>query len=281
MHSPVNEETIVPEAKPAVDATVTDEIEVVAEVEADAEVTEEITEIDNGEAKAESEEAEKPGDPSPPKKDGTQKRIDEITREKHDARRESEYWKNLAQQNQVAPEPVEPGKTLADFDYDEAKFSAYLTNQAKADAKADTDKAIAHEKGARAQADFVGREADFAKDLDDYHTAVYVNRDLQFTPAMAAATLGTEQGPALRYYLAKNPEESAKLARMAPFDMAIELGRIEATKLVKEKPPSAPKAPTPVPKIAATNSRTTIRIDDPKISDAQFRKLREKQIANR
>ena len=63
--------------------------------------------------------------------------------------------------------------------------------------------------------------------------------------------------------------------------MAIELGRIGATKLGQKKPPSVTTAPKPVPKIAGANSKTTVRIDDPKISDAQFRKLREKQIANR
>jgi hypothetical protein len=98
---------------------------------------------------------------------------------------------------------------------------------------------------------------------------------------MAAATLHAEKGPELRYYLAKNPKVSAKLANMAPIDMAIELGRIEATKLGREKPVSITKALKPVPKLAGADSKPTLSINDPKISDAQFRKLRERQIANR
>ena len=280
MFSPINEETIVPEEKQVEDAIVTDEVKEVEPVEADAVVTEETDETDNGEAEASAEEAGEPEDPSPPKKDGTQKRIDEITREKHDARREAEYWKKQAQDNQVAPEPVEPGKTLADFEYDEGKFTEYLSNQAKADAQAETDKVVAQERDARLHADFSGRENEFSKDVDDYHTAT-TSDSLQFSADMRDATLTADEGPALRYYLAKNPEVSAKLSKMAPYDMAMELGKIAATKLGKKEKPSVTKAPKPVPKIAGTDSKQALRIDDPKISDAQFRKLREKQIANR
>ena len=181
---------------------------------------------------------------------------------------------------QVAQEPVESGKTLSDFDYDEAKFSEYLVGQAKAEAAAETTQTAQREQGARLQADFRSRESDFASSVDDYHTATE-NRDLQFSPEMAAATLHAEKGPELRYYLAKNPEVSAKLAKMGGYDMAIELGRIEATKLVKPKAASVTTAPKPVPKIAGTDSKSPLKIDDPKISDAQFRKMRERQIANR
>jgi len=277
MEQPVNDETILPEKVD--DAAVVEEVEEV-ETEAVDTAPEETEETDNGEVEAKSEEADEPTDSSSEKKDGTQKRFDELTKLRRDAERDRDYWQNLAQSKQVAPEPVEPGKTLADFEYDEGKFAEYLGNQAKAEAHAESQRVINQEKGARLQADFSGREADFAKDVDDYH-AVTSSPTLQFSQEMANATLTTEQGPALRYYLAKNPEISARLANMAPYDMAIELGRIGATKLGQKKPPSVTTAPKPVPKIAGANSKTTVRIDDPKISDAQFRKLREKQIANR
>jgi len=280
----VNEETIIPEV--VEDALVTDEVETVEAEVADAQ-PDETEETDNGEVTAESEEAEPPEESSPSKQDGIDKRIGEVTnkyrveeRARISAESERDYWRNQAQQNQVAPEPVEAGKTLADFEYDEGKFADYLTAQAKSEAKAEADRTVQHERTASLQADFSGREADFSKDIDDYHAATS-NPALDFSPDMADATLHAEQGPALRYYLAKNPEVSAKLARMHPFDMARELGRIEATKLGKKEPPSVTKAPKPVPKIVGTDSKSPIKIDDPKISDSQFRKLREKQIANR
>ena len=274
----VNEETIVPEAKPVEDAIVTDDVDAIEPAEVDTKA-EDIEETDNGEVVAESQEADEPEESSP-SKDVPKERIDEVTKARREAERDRDYWKQLAQQQRVAPEPVEPGKTLADFDYDEGKFTEYLSAKAKAEAVAESKQEVDQEKGARLQADFLGRENDFASKVDDYHTTI-TSPTLQFSPAMAAATLHADKGPELRYYLGKNPEVSAKLANMAPIDMAIELGRIESTKLGKEKPPSVTKAPKPVPKIAGADSKPTVSIDDPKISDAQFRKLRERQIANR
>ena len=279
MLSAVNEETIIPEKG---DATVTEEVEAVEAVEADATDTE-IEETDNGEveatAEAEPEESSTSKEEGATKEvDAVQKRIDEITKSRREAERDAEYWKQIAQQNQVAPEPVEPGKTLADFEYDEGKYAEYLTEFAKAEARAEVDRQLANEKAATVHAEYSQKEAEFAQGVDDYHTAV-TNPTLRFSPEMAAATQTGENGPALRYYLAKNPEISASLASMAPLDMARELGRIEATKLVKETAPKVSNAPKPVPKIAATSNKVTT--DPMKMTDAQFAKWRQKQIANR
>ena len=277
MISPINEETVQPAA--VGDATVVDEVDVIETAEVDSEASE-TTETVSDEVEVQPDEADKPSDSSPEKPDGTQKRIDELTKFRREAERDRDYWQNLAQSNQVAPEPVEPGKTLADFEYDEGKFTDYLKNEAKAEATASTQRAAQQERGASLQADFSGREAEFASSVDDYHTATS-SPALKFSKDMATATLHAEKGPELRYYLAKNPEVSAKLSRMGQYDMAIELGRIEATKLGKKKAPSVTTAPKPVPKIAGTNSKSPLKIDDPKLTDAQFRKMREKQIANR
>ena len=278
MHSPVNDETIVPETAVVEDATVVATVEPVEAVEVDTSEAK-VDEIDNGEVVAES--GDEPEESST-SKEVPKERIDEVTKARREAERERDYYKNLHEQ-QVAQEPVEAveaGKTLSDFEYDEAKFSAYLTNQAKADAAADTQRVAQQEVGAKLQADFQGRESDFASSIDDYHTAV-TSPTLQFSADMAAATLHAEKGPELRYYLAKNPEVSAKLSKMGQYDMVMELGRIEISKLGKQKAPSVTTAPKPVPKIAATDSKTGVKLDDPKITDAQFRRLREKQIANR
>lgn len=277
MSSVINEETIVPE-KAVDDAIVADEVEEVEPVEVDTE-TEETEATDDGEVEAESEEKpeEEPSESST-EKDGVQKRIDEMTKKQRDAERDAEYWKQIAQQNQVAPEPVEPGKTLADFEYDEGKYAKYLTESAKAEAKAEVDKQLATEKMALAQAEFSMKEAEFSKDVDDYYTAV-TNPTLAFSEQMATATQSGENGPALRYYLAKNPEVSARLSNMLPWDMARELGKIEATKLVKEPAPKVSNTPKPVPKIAATSNKVTT--DPSKMTDAQFAKWRAKTIANR
>ncbi len=273
----MNEEVATEEVE---DAAVAEEVEaeVIETVDTETEKPEE-TEDGEAEVKAEKEEPE-PSESSAEKKDGVQKRIDELTKIRRETERDRDYWKNLAQTNQVAPDPVEPGKTLADFEYDEGKYATYLKDEAKADAKAEVDLQLHNDRQARARADFSSREADFSKNLDDYHIVTRSN-DLKITEPMLEAMQGSDEAPAVLYYLGKNPEVAERLSTMAPLAMARELGRIEATKLVKEKAPSVSTAPRPVPKLAATDAKTTISIADPKISDAQFRKIRLKQIANR
>ncbi len=264
----------------AVDAVVVDEVEEVETVEVDAEA-EETTETDNGEAEEgeKKEDKPEPSESSSEKKtDGFQKRIDELTKLRRDQERETVYWKELAQKEQVAPEPVVPGKSLADFEYDEGKYTEYLKTEAKADAAAEVDSRIQQENQARSRADFSGKEADFSKDVDDYHI-VTRNQDLKITGEMVAAVQDSPDGPAVLYYLGKNPEVAERLANLSPLSMAREIGRIEATKLVKEKAQSISKAPKPVPKLVPTESKVTV--DPSKMSDVQFRKWRLKQIANR
>ena len=261
------------------DATVAEVVEETEVAEADAEVTEveETPETEVAEQEAE------PSESSTEKIDKAQaaidKRIGEITRQAKEAQRDRDYWKNLAQQERVAPVPVEPGKTLADFEYDEGKFATYLTEQAKADAQAVVETRLVQERQARAQADFSSREADFSRDIDDYHTVTRSN-DLKITGEMVQVLQEAEKGPEVLYHLGKNPEIAEKLANMSPLQMAREIGRIEASTLVK--PVSVTKAPAPVPKISGVEKSTTVKADSPdsdKLSTEEWLKRRNKQIA--
>jgi len=271
-----NEETIYPEAKtPEVepDAIIVDEdveIEVGAEADADEPAeTETETELTADDADEES---------SPSKKDGAQKRIDEITKARREAEREAIYWKQLAEQNKPAPEPVEEGKTLADFGYDEKVFADYLTDFAKQEARKEVEQQIQAERAAKVQAEYSQVEAEFASKVDDYQ-AVVTNPTLRFTQEMATATQTGENGPALRYYLGKHPEVSAALSVMSPWDMARELGKIEATKLNQKPAPKVSKAPEPPPRVKGSDNK--VAVNPAKMSDAQFAKWRRQQIANR
>lgn len=264
------------ETTEVVEDAATEEVET-EEVESVDTGVDETEEAEDGDAEVEEKEPE-PSDSSPEKKDGVQKRIDELTKLRREQERETTYWKELAQQQQVAPEPVEPGKSLADFEYDEGKYSEYLVKQAKADAAVEVDRKFKQEAHAKAVSEFTGQEADFSKTVDDYHT-VTRNNDLKITDHMVAAVQSSEEGPAILYYLGKNPEVAERLSGMSPYAMAREIGKIEATKLVKQKAPSESKAPKPVPKLAPVESKVTQ--DPSKMSDAQFRKWRQKAIANR
>jgi len=257
------------------DAAVAEEVEPTSAESVDIDAV--VDEAPDGEAKVEAEKPE-PSESSPEKKDGVQKRIDELTRLRREQERETSYWKELAQNTQVAPEPVAPGKTLADFEYDEGKYTQYLTESAKAEAVAEVDTRLASERQARARADFTSKESDFSKGVDDYYV-VTRNQDLKISGEMVEACQGSDEGAAVLYYLGKNPEVAERLAAMPPLSMAREMGKIEASKLVAEKAPSVSKAPKPVPKLAPTDAK--VAIDPSNMTDSQFRKWREKAIANR
>ena len=96
------------------DATI-DEPE--AETDAAEEVeTEAVEEVDATAEEADQDEPES-RDSSPEKKDGTQRRIDELTRLRRQAERERDYYRQLLDDNEK--DSYVPEKSLEDFDYDE------------------------------------------------------------------------------------------------------------------------------------------------------------------
>lgn len=270
------------------DAAVVEDIEtdLVEPVDADEpEIDEDI--IDEDEAPAE-EEAE-PSDSSPEKKDDSfQTRIDELTgkyRTEERARIVAETrYKQMQEQMQerMQAKPVEPGKTLADFEYDEPKYAEYLTQAARQSAQEEVQQRIQQEKTTARQLEFEARESDFGAKVDDYN-AVTRNPDLQITEYMIEALRTAEQGPDVLYYLGKNPDVARNLAGLHPLDMARELGRIEATKLVKPEK-STSKAPAPVPKLKAGSAATRVASNSPEsdsLSDAEWLRRERKRLAAR
>lgn len=262
-----------------------DEVVETPEAEAeDVEVTEDTTDATGDEESPAESSSEKSEDEV--KQDKVQKRIDEITRfrreeERQRIRAEQENEQLKQQLEQLKPKQP-PGRTLADFEYDEGRYQDYLTEQATDRARAMVQEQIRIEREQSIQADFSIKESDYASEHDDYYTAVQ-NPSLHLTQDMVNVARGSEQGPAILHHLAKNPDQSERLARMSPLDMARELGRIEASDLVK-KPPSISKAPSPAPKLAAAAKSSTIRSDSPdsdSLSVEEWRRREHKRLANR
>jgi hypothetical protein len=263
------------------DAPETDEVE--TELVEDTEEAEEAT----GEAEAEPAESstEKTEDEVKAEPDKVQKRIDEITKYRREEERQrivAEDEVKVLREQLDALTPKQPaGMSLADFEYDEGKFSEYLGNQANERATAAVHQRMDIEKRQQQQAEFSVRESDYSSDFDDYH-AVTRSNDLKLSQDMVNVAQGSEHGPAILYHLGKNPDVSERLSRMAPMDMARELGKIEATQLAK--PPSITKAPAPPAKLKGTDKATTIRSDSPasdSLSTEEWRRREHKRMANR
>jgi hypothetical protein len=272
--------------EPVVDTTVPDAIA--------PETTEQVEQV-----QAESSPAVTDADESSePKPKGVQKRIDELTRLRHEAQRERDHWRELAMRQQApakqeAPQADKPKALpkLEDFNYDEAAYQAALITHATQEASRKVREELRAEEAERQKAEraksWKTRENEFKAKNPDYEDVVYT---APISDAMADLIMESEIGAELAYYLGKNTDEASRIAQLDPVKAARELGRIEA-KL--EKPPAAPvaprpppvsKAPPPPPRIEATESAAPIRADSPdsdKLSDAEWMRLRNKQVARK
>lgn len=221
---------------------------------------------------------------------GIQRRFDELTRLRREAERNAEHWREMAMRGQPKPEPDSTPKTLADFQYDEAKYQQYLFSTAEtravAAAKRELQQQAQQENQTRRSQSFTKLEEQFAKKQSDYYD-VTRNDGLTISTAMAEAIAESDEGPALAYHLGKNPEIAEQIARLSPYAAARELGRIEErlrTEREKAKAPVVSKAPPPPPKIEAVEPSVSVAPDDPdsdKLDGPTWLKRRNKQVAKR
>lgn len=237
----------------------------------------------------------------PKESDGFTKRIDELTknwreterkaaeaeRRAEERARDAEYWREqvLRQQPAAKTETVQQTKTLADFEYDDSKYQAYLFEQAEQRAVQAAEKRLKEREETaakeRRKATFAQRESEFAKNAPDYRDKT---RSVSFpvSDAMAEVFAESEEGPAVAYYLANNLEQADRIARMSPLAAAHALGLIQA-KLLAEREKAAKKvseAPPPPPKIEGSGD-PKVEKDPSEMTDAEFAKWRKRQIAQR
>lgn len=237
---------------------------------------------------------------------GVSKRIDELTghwrseqRSHQETARDRDYWRDLAmrgqpqQQQTQQPAQDETPKTLADFEYDEAKYQAYVYEQvekravkaARGELTADQERQAAQ----RRKESFRGRSTEFAKTVEDYESTVR-NPRLSITADMAEVIEDSEDGPALAYHLGKHPEVADRIAQLPPKAAARELGKIEARLAYEREQAEAAKkrvsnAPPPPPKVeGAGDGSGTVDPSSPdsdELSDAEWSKRRAKQLARK
>lgn len=214
-----------------------------------------------------SEEEEETGDDAAadaePKKKGkgVQKRLDELTRQREDAKRERDYWRQMAmqgqpQQTQPAPEPVtHPQQSAAprveDFPND---YEAYLVARAKHEVWTEINaqqqaarEAAARTEAARRQREVAAKVEAIREKYEDYDAVVSAVDDVVLPAALREAVADSEITGELAYHLAKNPAELRRLAALSPIAAVRELGRIES-KLMAPPPPAPPPPPAKAPK---------------------------------
>ena len=189
----------------------------------------------------------------------------------------------LRQQLESIPAPQEQVLTLADFDYDETKYRQYVVEDTRRIARAEAEgvaKRFQGEAGAnQVQSEYDARADAFAQDVPDFQQRVQ-DPNLRISPPMADVIRSTDVGPELAYFLASHPDESARLSRLTPVEVGMELssmiGNIRTEKAkAKDK---VSKAPPPPGKIRGADAALRVSTTDPKsdkLSDAEWFKAEE------
>lgn len=226
------------------------------------------------------------------KTDPFKERIDKLTanwrQTQRDLQAREEEIAQLQERLQSMPEPQEPIKTLADFDYDEGQYQSYLFNRASEAAREEAKRAVegyrTEQQRKDADSKYRERETAFVEKHKDFHEVVY-DRNLRISPAMAEVIRTSDNGPEVAYHLGKNPDIAAELYDMAParagFEMAKLASKLEVEskkggKAVSGAPPPPPKkigGSEPGRKVSPTSP------DSDKLSDDEWFKLEEARKA--
>lgn len=225
----------------------------------------------------------------------TERKADEATRTAEEARRDALYWRDQALRAQRPPAtPADAPaqvKTLADFEYDEARYQAHLIEQVEQRAVKAAEKRLReqaeNDTRAKRRTEFAQRESEFEKANPDYRSKTR-SPSFPVSDAMAEISAESDEGPAVLFYLANNPGLADTISKLPPLAAAREMGRIEA-KLIGAREAAAKtvsSAPPPPPKVEGTGDAGTgtIRADDPdsdKLSDDEWMRRRNKQVAKR
>jgi hypothetical protein len=243
-----------------------------------AEATTDVVEQTPG-SEAESSPAAKVPSDEPKPLTGLELRNKELTRRLREAERRYERVLRIAeergttpppppQQTQAAPQP----KGLKDFNYDETAYREHLfteaANRAATVAEQKAREAMQQQTAAARRAAYEAKAEAFASTVEDFEEVIQGH--WACSQPMAEAIEESDEGPALAYYLAQNPDVSAKLAKLSAVQAARELTRIE-DRLVSERKSAAQKpvskAPPPAPQIDAKEASTRVSTTSPE-SDA-------------
>ena len=200
----------------------------------------------------------------PKEKDSVQKRIDEITKKRREAERESVFKdtkiakleEELKTAKSAIPQADKPKlenfETEADYlealtDWKvEQGFKTEREKVSKEVATVDEKKAIDEtyqeldeicEKGRTKYADF---------------NELVLTDDFKFSDAELAAILLSDTAEDVLYYLGKHPEEAAEIAKLPPLKVAHEFGKIEARLHAPPPRKRTTNAPEPITPVKTT-----------------------------
>ena len=198
-------------------------------------------------------------------RNSVQQRISQLARQKNEANAKVQ---ELEQQNQYlsaqinqAQQPLDKFPSLADFDYDETKYQqAVVQYNAQLNAKT-VQEAMGQQQSAQLQhlnaqkqiiseEQFKEKSKDFALDYPDYQEKV-TSPTFQQSEFVASTIVNNfDNGPAVAYWLASNPQDAARVNQMSDMDAMKALTTISTVLSIAKRPVQTTNAPTPSKPVA-------------------------------
>lgn len=203
-----------------------------------------------------------------------QRRIDELTREKYEARRESENLKARLQalEAQAVPNPADkdnpnPAKTMSPAEQ-EAMITARAEEKARMMEFTKECNKI-YESGTKAFDDF-GKSLEAFNQLGGLNTPQGAN--------LVAASMETDDPHKVLYALSKDLDEASRLMSLPPIRQAAAL--IKFANSLAAKPAAKSKAPPPIKGLNG-QADSTRNMDDDSMDMNEWIATRERQLAER
>lgn len=233
---------------------------------------------------------------NPRHKGGFQKRIDELTKQREESKREKdEYARRLDEALKIIEKQNEPRRTesRADVRDDaEPQRDQFETpdEYAKALSQWSTKQAIReYETVQRQKAEQERNAGEFQKVLTDWHSAkakaiekypdyetVAENPDLQVAQHVGIAMLQIPNGHDVLYWLGQHPTEASRISAMHTGQAAIEIGRLSER---LSAPPPTSKAPAPTKPLAGSSNDAghVAPEDDPGYMERRLQEMRKRK----
>ena len=197
----------------------TEEVESTELVEKQPEPT-----LEAGDEPAKSEEAQTD------KPTGYQKRIDRLTREKHQLRAELEAARQTIQSDRGETVQLDRSQFETEDDYLEAAF----VHKLKVKEAAKSEKVWIEKRD-----QILGDAEDSGVDLDEF-------AKLPVTKPIADAIIESDSPVELVAYLTDNPKEAKRISQLSPSRQAAEIGKIEVQLSGSSRPVAKTAAPAPI-----------------------------------
>jgi hypothetical protein len=205
--------------------------------------------------------------PAAPKRPGSrQRRIDRLTRENEDLKRQIAEREKPPPKEKAAELPPGAPK-LEDFETLEAfqwAVSKFLHEQTRAEEKQ-------RQEVERVQSEWDKKEKKARKAHEDYDNVIGAVTVPEGPGVMAArlAMLEDEAGAEVMYHLCKRPKEMQRIASLDPVRAVMEIGRLSATVVrsseVPENIPRITSAPKPPPAVGRPTKTASDDIKDPEV----------------